>query len=605
MLEQVKWTKLLQKWTKKATNESKAFAQKILSNAATASARKKTAKADGGPGSPASVNGIKSAGVKRAREVDGANAPAPKKIVKPASKPLALQSAERRRALEKENKEKASGAKTDKGPGSTVPSRPKVAMTAPPKSSAFASLLSASKKPGTSNAEKAAAAAAAVKEKGTGTLATMLSVGSVVAAKKEESKRESPPRGINANGSKSASSFLGFLADMDKPKETEPKKADVDPNETEEQRTKRLRKEARRKLRVTWKPDSDLVQTKIFTHDPEEETGQTDNMMRDAGDTMKEGEMLKRHMAMDDVDEDEEEEEPLDDLAEYSPPSEVDFSVIDAERGGNFIKLGGPGEPESLASEAQTKYEENTLMTTYTFKSDRPETPKELPSVTDDDDDFSPALDFGEPDDKVRRREKDIIARKMPQVTAAPATDLAAQLRALGSQPVQQPPLAQPPNINSSIFGQQPSQPANTQQSATPDLSKLLAVMQQFGQLQQTQQPPPPQPAPVPVPVSVPAYQPAPSSNIPPNLAAIMAQLSGSQNSSLPLGNAGNPNPFPGNADFGRKHGRAEESHDQANKKKKKGTTDGKPYNYKTVTCQFWVEGKCTKGDNCTYKHEL
>lgn len=598
MLEQVKWPKVLQRWAKKATNESKGHAQKILANAQAQSARKRAAKAEAVPGSPSSVNGTKKdlvAGVKRARDGDNIAAPAPKKIVKPASKPLALQSAERRKALEKEGLQKAQLSKADKGAvntSSTVASRPKVTMTAPSKSSVFAGLLSASKKPGTSNAEKAAAAAAAAKDNPPTPSVNISSSGPAPNTKKEDTKKESPPRTLGPNTTKSASSFLGFLADMDKPKETETRKTEMDPNETEEQRTKRLRKESRKKLRVTWKPDNDLVQVKMFTHDPEEETGQTDNMMRDAGDTMKEGEMLKRHMALEDEDEDDEEEAAIDDFGEYSPPSEIDFSVIDSERAANFLKFGGSLKPESTASETQASYEENTLMTTYTFKSDRPETPKELPSVNDDDD-FQPVVDFGEPGDQVRSREREIIARKQPQVPQIPqagGTDLAAQLRALG---MQQPQPQQQPAASFSSYNQPPAtQMAIPQIPGNLDLSKLLAVMQQAKQMQQ------PQP-------QQPSYQPS-AVGVAPNVAAILAQVSGQQTQSLPLGNAGNPNPFPGNDDSSRKHARNDDSADQSNKKKKKATgSDGKPYNYKTITCSFWVEGKCTKGDSCTYKHEL
>ena len=31
---------------------------------------------------------------------------------------------------------------------------------------------------------------------------------------------------------------------------------------------------------------------------------------------------------------------------------------------------------------------------------------------------------------------------------------------------------------------------------------------------------------------------------------------------------------------------------------------DGKLAPYRTVTCKYWKEGRCQKGDNCTFKHE-
>jgi hypothetical protein len=97
------------------------------------------------------------------------------------------------------------------------------------------------------------------------------------------------------------------MADLGKPKETTSSKpTDDGPPETEEERAKRLRKEERRKLRVSWKPDDSLTETRLFTHDPDEEMGHDDSMMRDVGDVGGEGRMLKLHKDLDEFDDDEE-----------------------------------------------------------------------------------------------------------------------------------------------------------------------------------------------------------------------------------------------------------------------------------------------------------
>ena len=68
------------------------------------------------------------------------------------------------------------------------------------------------------------------------------------------------------------------------------------PQETEEESQKRLRKESRRHLRVSFKPDDSLTEIHLFTHDPEEEISSEDVVMRDASDLRSEGQALKMHM---------------------------------------------------------------------------------------------------------------------------------------------------------------------------------------------------------------------------------------------------------------------------------------------------------------------
>lgn len=83
--------------------------------------------------------------------------------------------------------------------------------------------------------------------------------------------------------------------------------------ETPEEKKKRLRKQERRKLRVSFKADDELVQIREFVHDPEEDTGHEDSQVRDVGDSRGEGQMLKMHKEI----------ELMDDDEEYEPPEEI------------------------------------------------------------------------------------------------------------------------------------------------------------------------------------------------------------------------------------------------------------------------------------------
>ncbi|KIW10906.1 hypothetical protein PV08_10205 [Exophiala spinifera] len=587
-LEMTKLSKLLQRLTKKATTEVKTLAQSILDSATAVSAKKKATSKSENSGSP-NIGGSPMeavAGTKRPREGESASQPVPKKAVKvQSSKPLALQNAERRKALE--------AAKAADRPVATasVPAKAKVAVTAPPKSAVFSSLMSASKKPGTSIAARAAAAA-----KDKGPAATSAPAPPVVAVKKEAARKESPPI-TGASAPKTAptpSALLGLLADMEKKPQKEVKKETEMPNETEEEKAKRLRKEARRKLRVTWKADSDLVQTRLFTHDPDEEIGDGDSLKRDAGDTGREGEALKLHQSMDDLDDEEDENEHShEDFEPYSPPSEVDFTVLENETGSseaNFFKFGGAKKAEGVSSEAQNKREQETVMATFASKSDRPSTPKEPDENEEGDfEPAEPAIDFGEPNGKTRQREKDFQARQVrsqpgfpsqPQVSSAQA---ASQLTPAISSALQQ-----------ALAQFQPAQPAQAVVTPQLDIGALFQSVQQISQQVQGQS-------------SAPQYS---MPSVSPDLSAILANLqqqqqqsSQAQHSALPVGMGANPNPYPGTADdSSRKHARTD-SNDYDELSRKGGAKKKKPYNYKTQICSFWEQGRCTKGEACTYRH--
>lgn len=605
MLETTKWTKILQRVSKKATNESKDFAQRILANATAVTARKKAEGITDSPASPKPVNGMpvvegalfqgKDAivGVKRPREGEAVAATPKKTVVRPASKPLALQAAERRKA-----QEVAEAVKTGKSAAVTnlMAAKPKVAVVAPPKTNLLSSLMSASKRPGTSLAERAAAA----KDKAIIAPATV---------SKDATGKVSPPRvTAPAQPARGASTFMSFLEDMDKKQVVEPKKEEIVPDETEEQKAKRLRKEARRALHVTWKPDAELVAIKTFTHDPNEEIHGADSLMRDAGDTGKEGEMLKLHKDMDEL-EDEDEADDVGEESDYFLPTNVDLSDVAEDINLNFIKGGGPVEPDSPAKKLQQGHEQNSVMVVYDGLADKPPSPKEPPPDEDDDAEFQPTIDFGEPPREIREKERTYYAKRdtPPSGAQVPAISFA-------NMPNQQQPVAPTFDLSKtlSMLGQYPQpQQVPPPQPGTiggVDLSKLLAVMQQLKPQQSQQAPPAQYQSPVPPP------QPA----VMPNLAGLLAQMSQApqqqQPPPLPIGNGGNVNLYPGIDENTRKHSRNESADgygDSArgnkNKKKKGGDkfdVNGLPKNYKTQVCSFWREGKCLKGDDCTYRHD-
>ncbi|PTB68532.1 hypothetical protein BBK36DRAFT_1113015 [Trichoderma citrinoviride] len=206
--------------------------------------------------------------------------------------------------------------------------------------------------------------------------ATKVEPGKVVAT-----KVEAKPHASKASSTQSASALSGIASLLDSinaPKapealvsvtrETRESSTPEDP----EEKAKRLRKEARRKLRVSWKADEELVQVRVFHKDDEEDEGREGNMIRDAADDRSEGMVLKQRA---NVDEDED-----DDDIPYQPwlgPVATDFTVLpDDVRSKSFVTRGGTVTFATDEQQRIAEREQRELMAIYTDVNDIPATPK-------------------------------------------------------------------------------------------------------------------------------------------------------------------------------------------------------------------------------------
>ncbi|PGH14959.1 hypothetical protein AJ80_05722 [Polytolypa hystricis UAMH7299] len=642
MLEKTKNDKILTRFVKKGGDIIKKLAQIILENAAEVTKRKgdssKPSSKEGTPNGsdhgsmlsqvvvpvtrPDSV-----AGTKRPREPELADSIPTKRPVTPSNaKPIS------KLAPATQTAKKAVGSAQDAKSASTGPaataSKPKANIIVPkPPPSLFNSLMSASKKPGTSNAARAAAAAAA-KEKAN------------AATEPKETPSPAP--------AKPAFSFSETMADLSKPKEiVAAKPIEERAPETEEEREKRLRKEERRKLRVSWKPDDSLTEIRLFTHDPEEEIGHDESMIRDVDDVGGEGRTLKLHRDLD-LDDEEDQEMNEESMFPYSKPCEIDFEELDAtERARNFSKTGGPNTPNSPEKLAQEQREATTLSVFYTSVSDIPFSPKEPPAA-DPDEAYDPEVPFGEPEEYVKNRSSRYFAARAPPPTqpaqpvapqpsapATPAVDIASLLKIIQQTPQtqQQRQANNPPGLSSvfnqfSAAGQMPAmaQAAQVPQTSQPggasqgglDLQKILALMSAGQQMQQQ---------------SFPAAQ---ASQPPNHLASLLSQFPAAaqqqqqpqkhQQSSQSSSYNYNQQQQQQHKSYydesdSRKRGRDSQGNydNYGNDGNGNGSGGGGGYNkrYRTngdkpkkhpkaglVPCRYWKEGKCLKGDDCTFRHD-
>ncbi|KAF2096444.1 hypothetical protein NA57DRAFT_78048 [Rhizodiscina lignyota] len=452
-------------------------------------------------------------------------------------------------------------------------------------------------------------------------------------------KKAAPPAASMVAKSTSTFSFSDYMRDLNKPKEPERPKKDQEeerPPETEEQRAKRLRKESRRKLRVSFKEGPALVQVRYFHHEVEEDSGRDANMVLNAGDVGDEGRMFKQHKEME-YDEDEEMADADDDrLLEFKSPTLIDFSTVEVEeRNRNYAPYGGGQNiPDSPEKAVQEKHESDTLIQVYVNRADIPADPREPANPYSGE--TMPVREFGVPPQNILDR----AAAFQPHQAAASAesastVDISAILSAFGKptqQPSQPQQVAQPAQNGfenlQNIFAQYstPNQPVPQPQpepqiaqhvSTTPDLTSILASLQAHGSTPQPQQAPTPQPPQMPqmpripqIPNVFPPAGQAPDFNA---MMAIFAQagmppptMPGFAPQMMQQGSNDGHYEHPERKRM-RENGEDGEDGDRGYPQKKKFGGKKKTFGEKpkyVVACKFYKEGNCRKGADCTFVHE-
>ncbi|KAI4244441.1 MAG: hypothetical protein LQ352_006797 [Teloschistes flavicans] len=626
MLEKTKIDKVLPRIVKRGDEQGKAFAQRVLDNAAALSKQtpldsksslsselKDNAAKKPVTGSKVPTEALSEA--KKPQVSSGGRSQSPKKSASANAAAASIGAGANAKGLGGLLSKRVSATENkaaDKGgaPSSTA-AKVKTTSVTPKTTSFFSSLQSASKKPGTSNA---ALKSAKPKDPKEGTVASGKGADNATTA------------------AKPAFSFAETFANLNKTKESEPSKSEEDrAPETPEERTKRLRKEDRRKLRVSFKPDDTLVSVRIFEHDPDEEMGHDDSMVRDANDIKGEGQMLKMHRERDMMDEDDDVEAIEEVLRPWTAPTCMFWLIISiirvcsrilvidwspfpaAQIESNYVRRGGKIPPESGQKVIQEQRELDSLMVIYTSMSDIPPSPREPPEQESED--FAPEQSFGRAtkEEFVKIREAQYYAPQMGQqmqpVAATPAPDISHLLNLLNSQQNATP---------------QPQPQMQFQQPAPPASNGLEAIFAQYSNAQQRQAQMQAQPIPLQAPASSFDYnaamaaisqqaqpaqlpynqQPPPASTV--DLSSILASIHGQP--TAPMQNFGYGNMYQTdndrkrpmdydnqqNADYSYNRGKRVKSGD------KKKPFNGIPYQ----TCRFYQEGKCRKGEDCTYLHE-
>ncbi|KAJ5475613.1 hypothetical protein N7539_007900 [Penicillium diatomitis] len=615
LLQKTNMAKLLPRFVKKGTSSTKELAQNILDNAAVSTKRKQSNTKPPKEESPAKRDSpsVEIAGVKRSRDNESHAQPATKRMVVTSS---SRENGKSSPAPVGPVKRAENGSQNGKPPTTQVAPRPKAPVAAPKPTVFFGALSSASKRLGTTNAERKAAQAAA---KST--------------PPPETKEKPAPP------APKPAFSFGDLMADLNKPKQAVVAKPSEDvPLETEEERQKRLRKEARRKLRVTWKPDESLTEIRLFTHDPDEELGPGDGSLRSMGDVKGEGSVLKLHKDLEELEEDD-----LGGIREVSlsPYAELSEILIESSemKSANFIKRGGDEQPVSQEKSEQDQREATTLMVFHPSPADVPSTPKEPPAAADPGESATEVVPFGDIPDNVKIRQEryyEFINPKpapvsssmpVPGVPSAPAAvqagtpgfDISNLLKLINAGTAPQPPAVAAP-----------SQPA-AQQSPLSDLERTINMFRQqqtqptIPQIPQIPQVPLPQVSQVPMtqpqvaPGGVnfqqlmnvmqqfqqggafPPNQPAQTqSAMAPGMGAMLSQFTAQNQQAVSSTHYEDPE-----RKRTRDVGQYGDQYDsQWSRGKRTKANDPKPYKVGLVACRFWKEGKCRKGDNCTFRHD-
>lgn len=595
LLEETRLNKALNSMKKYANDKHKASMQKIVEIAAANSKKPKD-------GTPPQAEPLQAKSAKRPAPestsrpaTDGPMAKKPKPIEGPPNSVRKVSTA----SMSAKISSTGPTASLQKRPGerptaTAVPVKARVNQVTNKPSSIFASLNAASKKPTPAIATPPVAKAAVQAKPGP------------APASIKDKKTAAPVT------SKSSFSFAQIMASTVKPKEKEaaPVKTEKKlPPETSEEKAKRLRKESRRHLRVTFKPDAALVAIRYFDHDPEEEMGHDENFVRDAGDIGGEGRMFKQHKELE-VDEDDEDVDG--DLKPWKGLSSwIDFSGL-PERDRNYAPYGGGLKlPECPEKEANVLRENATLMVFYADPKDIPPSPREPLEQAQN---AAPAVivrNFGMPDATTLSRCPQ-SATPVP-VASLDFSNLEDIIKKLTSGAPTQAPMA---SLAAPL--QNPYPPPAPFPTTTPDFTSLLSSL---GAVPVMQAPPP-----APYPTQVPAQPPLLGPDLANMLAAYTAQQAGASMGFPPPPPGLPPWPMPLTTPLQHQDPSAYQTfqpphyNQQANGGTKRPHDDGnnnndrnpgkKPKNrgerpHKVLPCKFFQKGTCNKGDNCTYVHDL
>lgn len=400
LLQKTNVAKLLPRFVKKGTPAVKDLAQAILDNAAASTKRKQSNSKPIKEESPAKGDSpsVEIVGGKRPRDSESNSQPATKRMIVTSNPKDTVKSSAVSNGPIKRVAEASLNGKLATTPTALRPKAP----IAPPKPTViFGALSSASKRLGTTNAERKAAQAAAKSTY----VKSHLRIDLLRSPHEYSDIHNRPPPETKEKPAvpapKPAFSFGDLMADLNKPKQAVvAKPAEEKPPETEEERQKRLRKEARRKLRVRWKPDDALTEVRLFTHDPDEELGPGDGSMRGMGDVKGEGSVLKLHKDLEELEEDDLGGIRETVLNDYTGLSEILIESADM-KSANFIKRGGDELPFSMEKTAQDQREATSLMVFHASPADVPSTPKEPPTA-DPNESVAEVIPFGEIPDNIK-----------------------------------------------------------------------------------------------------------------------------------------------------------------------------------------------------------
>ena len=481
--------KVLLRIIKRGDDDAKTLAKRIQENAAAATKNKKepaklanSAAASPNSNKPALVTTATVspvAGAKRSRPVDGAQDPPAKRMATNGVAPA-------------ESKTSPSGVQKK----STAPQgTPGVRKVAPKPSNMFSN-LQAAKKPSSS---------------------TTLSTTSVSNKTKTALQESAAPKGTDnrvMNRLRQSNPFADAMSSIAAQAADSVPKAEDLPAETPEEKAIRIRKEARRRLHVSWKPEDQLVKVRYFTHDPEEDKRVDPSQSRDAADHGREGRMFRDRRRQTDTEGDgdgdattvateemtEAMTEAIREVARWNGTPfpnlmQIEFNedIGEKERGDNYAPFGGGAkQPDCAEREHQKLREASTLLTVYADPSEIPATPMEPTEPTEHSASFLPVRPFGTLEWTYAKRIAEHNQKEAHTSKEAPLTneDVSALLMSLNPPP--QHPIPQDFNYLENVVSQlqahsqHPSQ-ANMFQTTQgpPHMGYSAPPMQPFAQAPQ------------------------------------------------------------------------------------------------------------------------